>query len=318
MQELKQPNFIIAGERRSGTTTLAKLLEQHPQLYMYPSMDMAYFMDDDLRGRKVWLDGKVDSLLWDEKHSLAEYFNYFSAASENEIAIGEKSADYLFLESCHQRIKRFIPDVKIILTFRNPVERAWSHYWNEVGKGRESETFEKAIELENSRIEASDYARAHLSYISRGFYINSFSRLLSVFDRSQIKVVFLEELQLNPGLIVKDVFDFLGIDSSFKIKHSRPSYNSNWTTIPKPFWQKNKVNRAFEKLLNNAIARTITVFVKDVYKRRALLTMLESLTRNTKKDFTMNPKTRSKLQRVFLPSIEGLEQELDKDLSFWK
>lgn len=315
---MKSPNFIIAGERRSGTTTLAKLMERHPEIYMYPSMDMAYFMDDALRGRKEWLDGKVEPSLWDEIHTKEEYFNFFSGATEEQIAIGEKSADYLFLENCHGRIKKIIPNAKIILTFRNPIERAWSHYWNEIGKGRESETFEKSIELEKTRIEQSDYAKAHLSYVSRGFYLDSLNVLYKTFDKSNIKVVILEELIANPERVLRGVYDFLKIDSNIKIKGAQNSYNKNWTSIPKPFWVKNKGLECVEKQINKLIVRGTNLFVKDAYKKRSVLTRLESITRNTKKDFVMNNSTRKELQNIYMPSIERLEKELNKDLSTWK
>ena len=315
---MQMPNYIIAGERRSGTTTLAKLLEQHPEIFMYPVMDTAYFMDDALRGSMTWFEGSVDVGLWAKKHTKEEYAKLFLQATKQHVAIGEKSADYLFLENCHTRIKQYVPDCKIILTFRNPIERAWSHYWNEVGKGREQKSFEKAIELEELRVAQSDYAKAHLTYLSRGFYVNSLTKLYTTFHKNNIKVIILEELISNPQKVLNEVYLFLGVDTTIEIKEKRSSFNKNWTSIPKPFWKKTKALETLENYLNKLVVKGVNGVIKDTYKRRDIITRLESLTRNTKKDFVMKPETRLRLQELYLPYTEKLEKLLDKDLSSWK
>ncbi|MEM8529105.1 MAG: hypothetical protein AAGG68_31025, partial [Bacteroidota bacterium] len=71
------PNFIIIGERRSGTTNLAKWLEAHPEIFIAPQVDKGFFIDDEVNGRRIWLDGQVDTSKWEEDHNLKDYAAYF-------------------------------------------------------------------------------------------------------------------------------------------------------------------------------------------------------------------------------------------------
>jgi hypothetical protein len=117
------PTFIIAGERRSGTTSLTYYFQSHPEIYLLPKIDIAYFVDPQTKGIRDKLKGKINTSLWAKEFSKEHYISLFEGA-EGKKAIGEKSADYLFWEESHQRIKDTLPDVKIILSLRNPVERA--------------------------------------------------------------------------------------------------------------------------------------------------------------------------------------------------
>jgi len=187
------PSFIVIGERRSGSTTIAKWMDAHPQIGVLPTMDTGYFIDDLVRGRKKWIDGFINHELWNNNHDKEGYLKLFLKREfplSMHKVIGEKSADYFFLSETHLRIKEFFPEIKLIVVLRNPIKRAWSHYFNELGKGREWLDFESAILQEETRIKQSDYARTHLSYLSRGFYFRSLERLYKVFDPQNILVYF--------------------------------------------------------------------------------------------------------------------------------
>ncbi|HFC04224.1 MAG TPA: hypothetical protein ENJ55_00845, partial [Rhizobiales bacterium] len=152
---MRSPNFIIAGERRCGTTTLANTLSRHSDIFVHPKPDGGYFIDDSV-GKKASATGQA----WASSHSLEDYQAWFlSAGAGSESALGEKSADYLFWHKSHPRMANFVPDAKLIVILRHPIDRAWSHYWNEVAKGRETLGFEEAIAAEAGRLEGSDYER---------------------------------------------------------------------------------------------------------------------------------------------------------------
>ena len=65
---------------------------------------------------------------------------------DGRIAVGEKSADYLFWHPAHARMHGWIPGARIILTLRNPIERAWSMYWNEIGRGEKRSASKKPLQ----------------------------------------------------------------------------------------------------------------------------------------------------------------------------
>lgn len=310
--------FIIAGERRSGTSTLAKWIENHPEVYLYPKVDKAFFVEKELRGRMEWMDGKVDSEGWNDYSSKNEYLKIFEERPEGVIEWGEKSADYFFWEPCLDRINNYFPDAKIILTFRNPVNRAWSHYCNEFGKGRESLSFENAIKAESDRSSKSDYARHHLSYLERGKYINSLKRWHSVFSANQIHVVILEELIQNPEKVLKDIYEFMGVDSNKGLEKAGVKYNNNWTTIPYSFWTKNKGLEKVESLINRVIKKLVKSIYKEPYQRRRMSPRFEKVTRYLQSELTMNAKTRKKLEKEFEPFNQELARFLNKSLDVWK
>ncbi|MEM9886974.1 MAG: hypothetical protein AAF849_13860, partial [Bacteroidota bacterium] len=74
---MRLPDFLIIGERRSGTTNLAKWLEAHPEIYIAPQVDKAFFLDKAVVGTRKWFDGQVDASKWEKEHNLSDYANYF-------------------------------------------------------------------------------------------------------------------------------------------------------------------------------------------------------------------------------------------------
>lgn len=308
--------FIIAGERRSGTSTLAKWIEAHPDLYIQPKLDQAYFVDDKVRGTRKWFDGKINYNDWWDNHSKQDYLESIGAPKSAKI-FGEKSADYFFWDPCLERILKYTPDAKIILTFRNPVKRAWSHYWNEFGKGRETLSFNRAIETEAERSRSSDFARHHLSYLERGKYSKSLKRWLAKFPREQVHVVILEHLIQDPELELTKVYRFLGLDPSKGMGNAGKRYNNNWTTIPKEFWTKSDTLVDFEKSINNTMKFLVRSIYRDSYEARRKTIQFEKLTRLSMKDFEMDIRTKESLSEAFARSNNELEQLLKIKLDVW-
>jgi len=315
-----EPNFIIAGERRSGTTTLGKWIQCHPEIFINQQFDQAYFMDDEIRGTIEWSEGFGNKELWYSKHSKEQYCEQFIEADKSKHkAIGEKSADYLFLNESLERMHNYYPNAKIILTLRNPIKRSWSHYWNEVGKGRESLTFEEAIKKEDERISSSDFARTHLSYLNRGKYINSIKNLLKLYPENQIHIIILEEAIKQPVEVLKSLYNFLEVNPEIGLENAGKRFNNNWTTIPKKFWLSKPILRKIEeKIINRGVKLIAKGLYHDFYTRRKKLVKLQAPFRVSPAELKMEDSLKNELIEYFTPSINELEALLDKNLSFWK
>ena len=314
---MNKPNFLIFGERRSGSTTLARWVECHPDVFLHPKMDMAYFIDKDLVGRKEWKEGKAEYAKWENEHSQTEYQQYFDN-SENKTAIGEKSADYFFWQPAHERVKKYLPDVKLVITLRNPIDRAWSMYWNERGKGREILEFEDAINVEPERVLKSDYAKLHLSYVSRGYYDESLNALYKTFSRKNVYVLILEKARIDPKKYLKEIYTFIGVNDSVGYDNIKKEFNKNWTLIQKPTIKKFKVFASLENIIFRWISLfSFAVFRSNIYKRRKLISVLASPFRNSKSNFKMEAASREKLRKEYSPHIKNLEKILNTDLSIW-
>lgn len=204
-------DFIIGGERRSGSTTLYRILAAHPQVNMYHESDMDYFIKNALFSSKKWYIDFDRDEDWYATHSKEEYLSLFEGLFEEGKIVGQKDADLLFWKPAHRRLKEFLPDTKFIFVLREPISRAESQYWNEFAKGRETLTFEEALKKEQERSRESHYGKLHLNYMERGKYIESIRHFREYFPDDQVLIVILEKLKSNPDEELRKIADFLNI-----------------------------------------------------------------------------------------------------------
>jgi len=176
------PDFLIAGAPRSGSTTLFRMIDEHPSVFMARPKEIGFFSG--------WHDEDVE---WYEAH--------FAGASDGQMA-GEATPWYLHDQRAVNEMEKVVPDVKIIVILRDPVGRTYSHYWMERIRGRADGTFEEYIETSDV-VGISMYAE-HLSYMVEHFH------------RDQVLVVFHEDLKNDPTRLYRDVCEFLGIDSTYE------------------------------------------------------------------------------------------------------
>ena len=128
-------------------------------------------------------------------------------------------------------MKEILPDVKLIVILRNPVDRAYSQYHHTMRMNKETLPFEKAIEAEEERC-AGERERlvkdpyfvtrsyqAH-SYIARGHYADQLENWFRYYDRKQFLILATEDFHKNPQLTLDQIFDFLGV-SSFQTENLR-------------------------------------------------------------------------------------------------
>lgn len=313
-----KPTFIIGGERRSGSTTLYKMMLEHPQINMYPVADMDYFIKNELFASREWYIDKDIDVDWETTHTLDEYLSKFDGLFEENKIVGQKDADLLFWKPAHARLKQYLPEAKFVFVLRNPVTRADSQYWNEVAKGREILSFTEALSEEEQRSEKSDYGRLHLNYKERGRYIESIQHFRKFFSDDQILIVILEKLKNNPIDELKKIGDFLGISvEGFQDSQNTHSNHQDILQIKKQYQ-----GRWIEKLIkfNDRIAEGIIVRlskdkdVKDRYRKMFKSFGKESVRQKKKKD----QKLMAELQSYYEKSNAELEEYLGYSLDEWK
>jgi len=217
------PDFIIVGSQRSGTTSLYHYLTDHPQINAAVVKEIHFF---DLAYQKGlnWYRGN---------------FPWLPAKNgESGMLTGEASPYYIFHPHAPARIARYFPAMKIIVLMRNPVDRAYSHYQNEVKLGFERLSFEEAVEQENSRINGeieimlrdekyNSFNHRHYSYVSRGIYVEQLKNLMKSFPREQVHFIRSEDFFASPQKVLSQVLDFLSLPDwkypDFKV-HNRLQY----------------------------------------------------------------------------------------------
>jgi len=187
------PNFLVIGAMRSGTTSLIRYLRSHPQVYIAPHKELHYF-DFKFEEGTDW------------------YREHFAGAGD-QIAVGEGTPNYLYIREAPARIAGLLPDARLIAILRDPVERAYSHYWHNRAIGREELDFEAALDAEAERIDSDDpHARAYWSYVDRGRYLRQLRALGPLFPRESLHVLVFDDLRDAPAQTYRSVCRFLGVD----------------------------------------------------------------------------------------------------------
>ncbi len=206
------PSFIIFGVPRCGTTSLYNYLVQHPSIIPALTKEINFFALNFLKGVS-WYKMHFPIIL--EKYKIRKDFrDYFMT--------GEGSATSIYHPHASSRIKKTIPNVKLIVMLRNPVDRALSQYFKIVKIGREKLSFEEAIKAEEGRIrderkkmlqEENYYSlKIHrFSYLSGGKYIEYLKPWFDLFSKEQILVLKSEDLYEEPAKIYKKTLKFLNL-----------------------------------------------------------------------------------------------------------
>lgn len=221
------PNFIICGAARAGTTMLYKVLDEHPDIYMAKPMapEPKYFRIDEEYAKGL-------------EHYSSSFF-----ADANHKAVGEKSTMYMEHPSVAERIRRDLPDVKLVFVLRNPIERAYSnHLWSSK-HGFEDKSFEEAVRTEAEREAAYPedlrYTRP-FSYVARGMYANLLTPYFELFDVDQMKFIVFEEMLDRPVQVMTDLLNWLGVSPSGTAINVGDRVNTarfNDETVPVRAWE---------------------------------------------------------------------------------
>src|SRR5262249_8178266 len=118
-----------------------------------------------------------------------------------------------------ERIARELPDVKLLALLRNPIQRAMSAYHHLVREGRVTRSFSRAL-AEEERYIANGYEPTW-HFVRGGLYHEQLRRYFDVFDRRQLRVHIYDDFQARPTVVLRDVFEFLGIDPTVSIDTTR-------------------------------------------------------------------------------------------------
>lgn len=195
------PDFIVIGAQRAGTTSLHANLAEHPLLRPSIMKEIQYFSLHIARGIG-WYRACFPSLRAGEKTF-------------------ESSPFYIFDPAVPPRLRATLPQAKLVVVLRDPVDRAYSHYLHSRMLGHEELSFVDALDAEPSRLAAArahDGAgayyvqRAH-SYFSRGLYADQIRHWFRYVDPSSVFIIRSEEMFSSPAKTYADLLGFLGIQS---------------------------------------------------------------------------------------------------------
>lgn len=310
------PNFFVVGAPKAGTTALYAFLDQHPQVFMCPLKEPNYFADE-LRLENFALDEQPrlaretraleDYLRGDLRakrfgglvSSWEDYVSLFRNAS-TEIALGEASACYLWSPSAPGNIAARIPEARIIINLRNPIERAFSQYTQMVTVGRIRRSFREQLRM---NLQAGEH-RFGMQWplLEFGCYHAQIERYLRAFHRSRLHISLYEDLERDPASLLADLFHFLGVDPEFVVNVSDRHHQSSVPRVTTTAYYLKKWGwwPHLRRLLP-----------------RPLGPRLRSLLVHSRSSLAMAPEDRRFLADFYRQDVERLSQLLDRDLTPW-
>ncbi|MEN8239454.1 MAG: sulfotransferase domain-containing protein [Actinomycetota bacterium] len=196
-----EPKFLIIGGIRCGTTSLIRYLGQHPCVRIPATKEVHYFDWNFHRGRNWY----------------RSWFPLDLERGNSDVIAGESSPAYLMDPHVPERVAETMPDARIILLVRDPVERAHSHFRLRRSRGFEPrESFSEALADEPRRMKAAmaPGKRSGVlldSYFHQGEYVVGLERWLAHFDQDQILIIQSERFFADPAASHGEVLEFLDL-----------------------------------------------------------------------------------------------------------
>lgn len=276
IEKNRVPNFIIAGAQKCGTTSIFKVLYDHTEVFLPESKEVHFF------DRNQSFNKGID---W--------YKNFFSK-SKSEKVIMDITPNYMNKEYVPERIKKLLPDVKLIFVLRNPVTRAYSNYWDNIRNQNEHLPFNEAI-------------NHNPAYIEKGLYYKHINRFLEYFNKEDIFIFLSEELFSHPEAFYKKLCSKLDID--FKMIKDMDRV-ANFARVPrikiveKTFLSQNRILKI--------IRRPIPGFLKSFVKK-----LDEKFNMKKIKRPEIDEETKKYLKVIFRDDIKSLEKLFDLNLNLW-
>jgi Sulfotransferase domain len=182
------PTIIVIGAQRSGTTTLFRLLEQHPSLVRPTLSKGTGYFDDGFRRGVRWYRAHFPLRLTARllKGPQAQTFDI--------------NGYYMFHPLAAERMAQTLPNAQIVALLRDPVERAYSAYRHEYARAFEDQGFADALALEDQRTAGeaeklasvegyTSYAHRHYAYRQRSEYSTQLERYLRAFGRDRVHII---------------------------------------------------------------------------------------------------------------------------------
>lgn len=278
------PNFFAVGAVKAGSTFLYRHLKRHPEVFLPTEKELMFFQPE-----------RSDSTSLDDYRALYAEANGYKA-------VGEITPHYLIDPNVPSRIHEVAPGAKIIIVLRDPVERAYAHYWNErryfwdSGSFREAvQRYEDASEEEERRRNMPEMRWRSQNYIEEGLYFPAVRPYLDTFGSDQVLVLMFEDLNKNSNALLMRVAAHIGVDPGF-FDGLDVSENPNPYRMPK--------SRAILFIERHGLARWVPSRLRHAAR---------PFVYNLKKP-RMDDESRRRLQQIYDPDITRLEELLGRKL----
>ncbi len=296
MNRKSRPSFYLVGAPKAGTSALAALLDQHPQLSMCQIKESNFHCHDlDLPKPK----------------SEKEYLSLFEVNSETKI-LADASILSLYSHQSAQSIAEYVPDPKIVMILRNPVDAMYAWYSQMAFVRNEPlPNFQAALDAESERKQgrliptygSTKFCPQLLFYRDVMRYAEQIERYFSVFSREQILILTHDDFKADMSSIYSKVLNFIDLDP-FTPQSQKVNANKERRMPGLHSFLKKTFAEPAKALLPTKVRSDLIMFIDKMNSREVQRPQLEE-------DLNTSLKTEC------LPDIMQLEKLIERDLSHW-
>jgi hypothetical protein len=283
VNERRGPDFLGLGAQKAGSSWIYSCLYDHPQVCI-PIKDLHFFSRERNWGR---------GFTW--------YEEQFTRCGPDTVA-GEFSTSYLAEPDAAERIHARYPAVKLLACLRNPADRAFSNFLNDLQAG--------ALPPEAS---FDDAVGSHPEYVQQGAYASQLERYLARFPRDSLLVLLYDDLQRAPLEFMSSIYRFLGVDDAFvpRMLHERV----NVARVPRSAGADRMARTAVTALRRHGLDRVVWLAKRSglprlTYRLNSRPTALAA--------HELTPEQRQRLTAQLAPELDRLETLLGRDLGAWR
>ena len=284
---MTMPNFLIIGAAKAGTTALYNYLNEHPQVFMSPIKESNFFAYDAKSCDPHYLGHRPENQF--PIQTLTDYERLFENAS-GASAIGEASPIYLESPIAAANIQHHLPEVRLIASLRNPVERAISGWMMHVRKGKESGKLIDRVDPETH-------------YVKVGYYYPKLRRYYDLIPSQRLKVFLFDDFQGDTLAVMQGLFRFLEVNDTF-LPNVQVVHNPG--TFPR-HRRMNAIlaNRTLHRIVKPLSPSWLTALVRDLYRK------------NLGPPPEISWDLRQQLRELYREDILQLQDLIQMDLSCW-
>jgi hypothetical protein len=292
------PNFIVIGVAKAATTSVHAYADQHSEIFMSPVKETNYFA---LYGKPPDSAGPGDNTIRNRQSVFRrpDYEALFEGRTTQRI-LGEASPSYMTVSEVPSRIAGDIPECRLVVGLRQPVDRAFAAWTWARMSGREKLPFEAAIRLGAER-EAARWGWGN--YLEQGYYADQLERYLELFPGNQLHSYLFEDFVGDPVGVMQGIFRYLDVDSSFVPDTSRMHNRSGIIR-----------NRVLRRLweTSSGIRDRVRPSVPERLRHRAFDAVTSRSVRPQ-----LDPALRARLTFAYRKDILRTQELIGRDLSHW-
>lgn len=270
---MSEPNFLYIGTSKAGSTWIFKVLSWHPQIHMYGGKDLNFFTHEYGNG-------------WDW------YVNQFNPTSSQPV-VGEVSHSYLASPEACERIHAHLPNAKLMVCLREPVERTFSQYLDGLKNGKMHGSLDEELERTISLTERNRYGTHLQMYLDR-------------FPREQVHIASFDELSAEPEVFAAKMFAFLGVEPLALPVELRKK------VLPAGTPRVRSLAMAAKRVARLADLVGLPQLRGKLKKSRFIRNILYRPFADSEKP-TITPDARARLRKMFAPEVQKLDRVAGTD-----